>query len=113
MVNGLVAEGVDIKFAEEALNEELCLICDELVAENELQKVKNKVESAIIMSQADVRTKALNLAIFELLGDADLINNDILRYRDVKPEDIKRVAKELFRKTNCSTLYYLSGDKKL
>jgi len=113
LVNGLVAEGVDIKFAEEALNEELCLICDELVAENELQKVKNKVESAIIMSQADVRTKALNLAIFELLGDADLINNDILRYRDVKPEDIKRVAKELFRKTNCSTLYYLSGDKKL
>jgi len=112
IINGLITQGVDIEEAETALNEELSVLFTEAVGENELQKVKNKVESSLILSYTDIRIKALNLAIYELLGDASLINTDIIKYREVSIDDVKRVSGQLFRPANCSTLYYLSDDKK-
>jgi predicted Zn-dependent peptidase len=56
-------------------------------------------------------TKATNLAISELLGSANLINEEIARYAKVTAEDMKRVANELFRNENSSTLYYLAKKK--
>ena len=112
LINGLLAQDVGIEEAENALNEELAKLSTEDIEENELQKVKNKVESSLVLSYTDIRTKALNLAIYELLGDASLMNTDILKYHEVNIEDIKRVSGQLFRQPNCSTLYYLAGNKK-
>jgi hypothetical protein len=72
-----------------------------------LQKCKNKVESSITFSETDILNKATNLAISELLGDAQLINEEIGRYLAVTTSDIKNTANILLNETNCSTLYYL------
>jgi predicted Zn-dependent peptidase len=53
----------------------------------------------------------MNLAYFELLGNAELINKEIDCYRKVTPEQIKSVAKQLFKHENRSELHYLSKNK--
>jgi len=78
------------------------------VAENELQKVKNKLESTKLFNEMSALNKAMNLCFFELLGDANMVNEEMEKYRNVNPEQIRRVANELLRKDNCSTLFYLA-----
>ena len=80
---------------------------NELVDDTELQKCKNKVESTVTYSETDVLNKATNLAISELLGDANLINLEIENYQKVTAKQVQEQAIKLLQKTNCSTLFYL------
>lgn len=57
-------------------------------------------------SETSVLNKAMNLAINELLDDANKVNTDIEAYRKVSAEDIRRLANEIFNESNCSTLIY-------
>ena len=50
----------------------------------------------------------MNLATHELLGDANDINKEVEKYQKVNTEDILNKSAEIFRKENCSTLYYHS-----
>lgn len=107
VVSGKLSDGVTVEQAEAGIESELNKIKTELVPQDELQKCKNKVESTLIFTEMDVLNKATNLAISELLGDADLINQEAEKYQKVNAEGIKKVANEILRKDNCSTLYYL------
>jgi predicted Zn-dependent peptidase len=106
VVSGKVNEGVTTEQAEEAVFEELKKMQEELVSDRELQKVKNKVESSHLFAEMGVLDKSMNLAFYELLGDAALINTELKKYMTVTPEQIRDISKEVFRKTNCSTLHY-------
>jgi len=53
--------------------------------------------------------KAMNLAFFELLGDAERLNSETQKYLDVTAEQIQEQARKIFRKENSSTLYYLAN----
>lgn len=108
VISGKVSEGVSIEDAEKGIDEEINKIQQELVSEEELQKCKNKIESTVTFSETDVLTKATNLAISELLGDADLINQEVGKYQVITSEQIQEQAKIVLDKNNCSTLYYLS-----
>jgi zinc protease len=107
VVSGKLNEGVDVKEAEKAVTIELEKLKQEFVADDELQKCKNKVESSITFSETDVLTKATNLAICELLGDASEINKEIEKYNMVTKEQLKNVANGIFERNNSATLYYL------
>jgi zinc protease len=107
VISGKVTDGVSIEAAEAGIDAEIERIQNELVGAEELQKCKNKVESTVTYSEIDVLNKATNLAISELLGDADLINQEIANYAKVTAEQIKEQANKILKKTNCSTLYYL------
>jgi hypothetical protein len=50
----------------------------------------------------------MNLAIYDYLGDADLINTNTDHYQRLTLDDIRQSIAEYLRPTNCSTLYYLS-----
>ncbi len=101
-------QGVSVETAEQAIDEEIEKISTKLVAEDELQKVKNKIESSMALSQVNILNKAMNLAYYEIIEKAELFNEQVEIYRAVTKEDIRNTAKKLFRKENCSTLYYLS-----
>jgi len=103
---GKLANGTTMEKAEKALNDEIEKIKTVEVTNDELQKVKNKIESTIEFSEVNVLDKAMNLAYNELLGDADLINQEIAKYNSVTKNDIQRVARKIFTKNNGSTLYY-------
>lgn len=107
VISGKVNDGVSIEDAEAGIDAEIKKLQNELVSVEELQKCKNKVESTVTYSEIDVLNKATNLAISELLGDADLINQEIANYAKVTAEQIKEQANKILQKTNCSTLFYL------
>lgn len=107
VISGKVNDGVSIEDAEAGIDAEIAKLQNELVAADELQKCKNKVESTVTYSEADVLNKATNLAISELLGDANLINLEIENYQKVTAEQIKEQANKILQKKNCSTLFYL------
>ena len=104
--SGKLTKGVEIEKAEEAIIAETEKLCEFMPSDKELEKVQNKIESTKVFSEMNVLNKAMNLALAELLGDAELINTEIDRYRAVTPGMIRQQAKEIFRETNCSTLYY-------
>ncbi len=108
VIEGKTAKGISVETAEAAVWREIELIKNELVEERELQKIKNKVESALEFSEANILNKAINLAFFELLGDAELINSEADVYQKVTPQEIQTVAQKILTRENCSELYYLS-----
>ena len=108
VVSGKLTEGVSMEQADNAIIEELQKIKSELVSIDELTKVKNKIEASHIFGEVEILNKATNLAVSELLGDADMINNEVGKYISVTAEQIKEQSNIIFQKENCSTLYYKS-----
>jgi zinc protease len=107
-VTGKVNPNYSVAYAEECLLNELMALADEPDLDNELQKVINKAESTLIFQESHYLTKAGNLAQFELYGDAGMVNNEVDKYQLVRPDQLRRVAREIFRPENSSVLYYLS-----
>ncbi|TCD26921.1 insulinase family protein [Pedobacter psychrodurus] len=110
IVEGKLVEGVTTETAEKAIWAELEKLKAELVSETELTKVKNKVESVLVFSEMSLLDKAMNLAYYELLGDAALLNQETESFIKVKAEDIKRISNETFQSNSSSTLYYLTEE---
>jgi len=108
IVEGKLVEGVTIEQAEEAIWKELRQLQTSLVSDEELTKVKNKVESVLVFSEMSLLDKAMNLAYYELLGDAALLNEEAKEFLKVTHEDIKRISIDTFKKESSSTLYYLT-----
>jgi zinc protease len=52
--------------------------------------------------------RAESLALYELLGDAELMNTELGKYTAVTTEDILNESRNIFREENSSTLYYYS-----
>jgi len=106
VVAGYVNEGVSFETAEKAIDKELQKIINQSPDEKELQKVKNKVESALVFSEVNCLDKAMSLSYYELLGDANNANKEIEKYQKVTCDEIQQIAKNIFRKENSSTLFY-------
>ena len=109
VLEGKPLPGVSMQIAEEAIWHELELLKTEQVNTDELTKVKNKIESTMVFSEMSLLDKAMNLAFFELLGDAERLNSETQKYLDVTAEQIQEQAQKIFRKENSSTLYYLAN----
>jgi zinc protease len=109
VVEGKLIAGVDRDLAEQAVWLELEKISNELVSEAELTKVKNKSESIMAFSEMNLLDKAMNLAYYELLGDADLLNSEMEKYTVITAEQIREAARATFKKEKSSTLYYLAN----
>lgn len=110
IIEGKTMPGVSITTARDAIFNELQTLQDELISDKELAKLKNSVESSLLFSEVSVLNKAISLAYFEVLGDAGLINDEAARYLKITAEDIRDTAKNIFRKTNCNELVYISSD---
>ena len=107
---GKLAEGVEITTAENAILAQIERLKNETISEQELEKVKNKLEITFVYSQYKVLDRAMNLGYFDHLGNIDLINSEPQCYAAVSPDDIKRLATETFLPEQCSTLYYLKKE---
>jgi predicted Zn-dependent peptidase len=107
-IEGKLVKGVDIRLAEEAVEEQLEKFKEKTVEEKELQKVKNKTESIMVFEDMSLMSRASSLAFYELLGDAQFMNNELSRYQSVTEEDILLESRNIFTPENSNTLYYLS-----
>lgn len=108
IVEGKPAPGVSMEAAEQAIWQELDRLKNETVVEKELTKVKNKLESTMEFGEMSLLDKAMNLAYFELLGNAEDLNHETGKYMAVTAQEIQEQAQQIFRKENASILSYLA-----
>jgi zinc protease len=107
-IEGKLVKGVSMATAEAAINTEIDLFIKEGITARELEKVKNKTESMMAFEDMSVMNRATSIAMYELLGDADLINKELQRYQDVTAEQLIEESRIIFNENNCNTLYYLA-----
>lgn len=106
VVEGKPLPHITLEEAEKLLWNQLEIIAAEEVSIPELQKVKNKIESTMVFAELSILDKAMNLAFYEALGDANMYNHEVEKYDAITADDIRRIAVQIFRKENSSTLIY-------
>ena len=110
VIEGRPMPGVGIDEAKRVIWNELEILKKEKIDSRELQKLKNKIESSLEYSEVNILHKSMSLAYFELLGDANLINEEAKEYQKVTSEDIQRVARKIFVPENCTELIYIPNE---
>ncbi len=103
------AKDVTMDDMETALWKELADLQHHLIPLSILEKLKNKNESTVCFSNVSAAHKATNLAYYESLGDANLINTEADRIGEVTIDDVLRVVNHL-RKDNVNTMRLLGGN---
>ncbi len=109
-IEGKLVKGVSMQEAEAAIEAELIKLQSEGITAAELEKVKNKTESAMAFEDMGIMNRAASIAMYELLGDAQLMNTELSRYHAVTLDQIKTESKIIFNENNCNTMYYLSDN---
>lgn len=104
VVSGRLSNGITF----EQLDEELWKILDELshflMEDEELKRLMIKIRTEKEFQEQGLLNRAMNLCIFELLGDANGINEEALIYSKITSKDLLRVSKKTLKRTNCSLL---------
>ena len=106
VVAGKPVKGISLETAYELIRAELDLFVTNNVEERELQKNKNKIKSSLTFQEISSLNKAMSLGYYELFDNADSINNEFIKYREINSLDIKRVAEKLFAEKNSNILFY-------
>lgn len=92
--------------AEEALLGELRDIKEGNISDYEMEKVKNKFETNMLMGEINIMNKALNLGFYAMTGDTDLVNREADIYRKLTRDEVMAFAARCFTANNSSTLIY-------
>ena len=105
-IEGKLVKGVKIEDAAAAVDMEISNIQSTAISEQELQKVKNKTESVIAFEDMSIMSRANSLALYELLGDAEMMNTELQKYQAITVDDILTYSKKIFKEENSNTLFY-------
>jgi len=105
MVFADLPPGGDVARVEKAIYEEFSRIADEGLSEEALERARSIVRASILHSLAS------NAGIAHVLGEHQVVFGDwretfrvLDRYQAVTPEDVRRVARDLFREANRSVV---------
>ncbi|MEO6963878.1 MAG: pitrilysin family protein [Puia sp.] len=110
VIEGKLIKGVRMDDADKAVDVELKKLQAGKIEEKELVKVKNKTESAILFEDMSLMNRASNLAMYELMGDAEYMNTELEKYKEVTQEEILRESETIFDEKNSSSLFYYSNN---
>lgn len=108
VIDGKLSKGVQLKDANQEVEELIAKIAQEKFSETELKKVKNQAESTVLFGEVEVLNRAMNLAYAAMLGNPELVNTEAETIQNVSTEDVSRAAKTVLVPENCSTLFYKS-----
>jgi predicted Zn-dependent peptidase len=100
--------GVEPKDLEKAMLDEVDKVKENLISEEEYQKLQNQAENDFVSQNRRVAGVVSNLATYyTFLGNANLINTELEKYKSITREDLQRVAQKYFDKDNRLVVYYL------
>lgn len=111
ILSGKLMQGISFDDAERAVNEVINELKEKKIPQKELNKVRNKYESSTLLSNTSALNKAMNLSVYEILGDPGMINSEVSRYREISSERARDAAIRYFKATNCATLFYKSAKR--
>jgi zinc protease len=106
IIEGSPSRGISTHQAIDAIWNELDMLKAREIGHEELTKIRNKVETNLLASQDSILSKAINLAFFELLGDANMINTEMELYNQITPCGLLTQARKIFNRKNCSIVTY-------
>ena len=104
------AKNISMQEMEDQLWKEISRLQKEEIPLSILEKLKVKNESTVCFSNVSAAHKATNLAYYESLGDANLINTEAERIGEVTAKDIHRVANFL-RSDNVNKLKLIGNQQ--
>jgi zinc protease len=104
MISGKLNEGVAFEDLDKALWSELEKLKNTAIEEVELHRLMIKIRTAREFQEQGLLNRAMNLCLFELLGDANGVNIEHEIYQSIQAEHLQESAIHLFKKENCSLL---------
>jgi len=105
---GISNLGVEPDELESLIQIELDKVKNNLIDENEFQKLQNQIENSFVSGNSTMTGIAESLATYYLqFGETELINTDVNNYLKVTREDIKNAAEKYLNKNNRVVLVYL------
>ncbi|MDR6238004.1 M16 family metallopeptidase [Aureibacter tunicatorum] len=108
VISGKLHSGKSPEEAVEVIDQIIEKLKTETIDDYELQKVKNQAEASLVFSEMEILNIAMFLGYATILGDTNLVNEEIEQIRKVTPEDIKKISNKILREENSSTMLYLS-----
>lgn len=113
LMYGIASGNVKPEELESAMDQEYTKLMEQLISEEEFQKLRNQIETDFVSENSGVSGIAESLANYLVYyGDANLINTELERYMKVTRADIQKAAQKYLRKSNRVTLYYLAKKEK-
>lgn len=107
VIAGKVNEQTPIEKANQAISNEIAKIMQQIPEEKELQKAKNKALVRLEEEKNGALEKAMNLAYFQLLGDAARFSRQSEIYQRITPQIVHEECRKLFAQNNENTLFYI------
>ena len=104
IISGKLSKNVSFEDFDTQLWNQLKEIKEKGVGNNKLQALKNKIRTAKAFQDQGLLNRSLNLSFFELLGDANGINEEELIYHNIANPELILFAKDVFVRSNCSLL---------
>ncbi|MDD2981884.1 MAG: pitrilysin family protein [Crocinitomicaceae bacterium] len=104
IISGKLSPDVTFEQVDNAIWEVMDTMINIPLSDQEMNRLKNKIKTAKAFQDKGLLNRAMNLAYFELLGDADGINEEAQIYEAIMPKHIQLVSKNILIKTNCSLL---------
>lgn len=104
VIDGKLNDDVTFEQLDEALWEVLEDMTLEPLSDAETSKLLNKIRTVKEFQEQGLLNRAMNLCIYELLGDANGVNEENTLYQSITAQHIQAVAKQVLRKQNCSLL---------
>ncbi len=104
VISGKLNDGVSFKELDDALWIELEKVKTEVLDESELKRLLNKIRTSKEFQEQGILNRAMSLCMYELLGDASMINEEGNHYFSITPAQIQTVAQSILKKENCSLL---------
>ena len=104
IISGKLNEQVSFQEFDTALWEEINKIKTVELESKELDRIMIKIRTSREFQEQGLLNRAMNLSMYELLGDANRINDENRIYSKITTRDILKCANEILQKTNCSVL---------
>lgn len=99
-IDSTAAPGEDVEDVEESLFDQVEFITEEPPTDFELQGAKNRLEATFIMGQDSVFNQAMQLGLYEIIGDWRLLYKYIEGIHKVTAKDVSRVAGQYLTEEN-------------
>ena len=105
IVSGKLMPGKTFEALDEALWDVLDTFKNTFISTPDLNRLRMKGKTSKAFQEQGLLNRAMNLSFFELLGDAQGINEEEAIYNAIEARHLQDYAKSLLNPSNCSRLF--------
>ena len=104
IIEGKIAPGETFEKIDSGIWKVLEELKNKLLSDSDLERIKNKISTSKEFQEQGLLNRAMNLCLYELLGDANGVNEEASLYESIKAAHIHTIANEILITENCSLL---------